>query len=117
MAEPLNTATTSFDALYRGCARDLYAYVRPCSATTRAPRTSRRSPSSPYRRRASFDDTRGWLFAIARNAAARDALRVLEVVAGVALVALAVAAPLARLAALAVRGARRRRREGALDAS
>ncbi|HEY1539129.1 MAG TPA: DUF4349 domain-containing protein [Solirubrobacteraceae bacterium] len=52
--------------------------------------------------------------------AARDALRVLEVIAGVALVALAVAAPLALLGglvALGVRSGRRRRREGALDAS
>jgi hypothetical protein len=50
--------------------------------------------------------------------AARDALRVLEVIAGVALVALAVLAPLALLAAivaLGVRAGRRRRREGALD--
>ena len=46
MATPPNTATESFDALYRECARDIYAYVRRCSATTRAPRTSRRWPSS-----------------------------------------------------------------------
>jgi hypothetical protein len=50
--------------------------------------------------------------------AARDALRVLEVIAGGTLVALAVLAPLALLAALvalSVRSGRRRRREGALD--
>jgi len=50
--------------------------------------------------------------------AARDAVRVLEVIAGVALIALAVAVPLALLAglvALGVRSGRRRRREGALD--
>src|SRR3978361_571921 len=28
MADPLNTSTASFDALYRDSARDLYAYVR-----------------------------------------------------------------------------------------
>ncbi len=51
--------------------------------------------------------------------AARDALRVLEVIAGVALIALAVALPLTLLAALGALGARwsrRRRREHALDA-
>jgi Domain of unknown function (DUF4349) len=51
--------------------------------------------------------------------AAKDALRVLEVIAGVALIALAVALPLALLAALgalAARWSRRRRREQALDA-
>ena len=51
--------------------------------------------------------------------AARDALRVLEVIAGVALIALAVALPLALLAALGAIAAgwsRRRRREHALDA-
>jgi len=50
--------------------------------------------------------------------AARDALRVLEVMAGVTLIALAISAPLALLAglvALGVRSGRRRRREGALD--
>jgi hypothetical protein len=52
--------------------------------------------------------------------AARDALRVLEVIAGVTLIALAVAAPLtllAALVALGLRAGRRRRREGALDAA
>jgi hypothetical protein len=52
--------------------------------------------------------------------AARDALRVLEVIAGVTLIALAIAAPLALLAglvAIGVRSGRRRRREGALDAA
>ena len=50
--------------------------------------------------------------------AARDALRVLEVMAGVALLVLAVALPVALVAALgalALRGGRRRRREQALD--
>ncbi|MEA2217938.1 MAG: hypothetical protein QOJ35_564 [Solirubrobacteraceae bacterium] len=50
--------------------------------------------------------------------AARDAVRVLEVIAGVTLVALAVLTPLALLAglvAIGVRTGRRRRREGALD--
>jgi hypothetical protein len=50
--------------------------------------------------------------------AARDALRVLEVMAGVAVIALAIAVPLALLglaAALATRSLRRRERERALD--
>ncbi len=50
--------------------------------------------------------------------AARDAVRVLEVIAGVLLIALAILAPLgilALLGALGVRATRRRRREGALD--
>lgn len=50
--------------------------------------------------------------------AARDAVRVLEVIAGVALIALAIAVPLGLLAglvAVGVRSARRRRREGVLD--
>ncbi|MDX6707596.1 MAG: hypothetical protein QOI48_3442 [Solirubrobacteraceae bacterium] len=52
--------------------------------------------------------------------AARDALRVLEVIAGVALIALAIALPLTLLGVaivLGVRLGRRRRREGALDAA
>jgi hypothetical protein len=50
--------------------------------------------------------------------AARDAVRVLEVIAGVLLIALAIAAPLgilALLGAFGVRATRRRRREAALD--
>jgi RNA polymerase sigma factor (sigma-70 family) len=74
MDEPLNTATTSFDALYRECARDLYAYVRTllgddASAEDVTALTFERA----YRRRSSFDERRGsrrgWLFGIARNAA------------------------------------------------
>ena len=74
MDEPLNTAATSFDALYRECARDLYAYVRTllgddASAEDVTALTFERA----YRRRSSFDDRRGsqrgWLFGIARNAA------------------------------------------------
>ena len=52
--------------------------------------------------------------------AARDAVRVLEVIAGVTLIALAIIAPLALLAALVAVGmrvGRRRRREAALDAA
>ena len=52
--------------------------------------------------------------------AARDAVRVLEVIAGVTLIALAIAAPLALFAALVALGVRlhrRRRREAALDAA
>jgi len=50
--------------------------------------------------------------------AARDAIRVLEVIAGVTLIALAIVAPLGLLAlvgAIGVRETRRRRRESALD--
>jgi hypothetical protein len=50
--------------------------------------------------------------------AARDALRVLEVMAGVAVIALAIAVPLALLGlavAFAARSLRRRERERALD--
>lgn len=50
--------------------------------------------------------------------AARDAVRVLEVIAGVLLIALAILAPIGAIAlvgAFGVRATRRRRREGALD--
>jgi RNA polymerase sigma-70 factor (ECF subfamily) len=74
MAEPLNTATTSFDALYRECARDLYAYVRTLLGDdASAEDVTALAFERAYRRRESFDDTRGsargWLFGIARNAA------------------------------------------------
>ncbi|MBA3748158.1 MAG: RNA polymerase sigma factor, partial [Solirubrobacterales bacterium] len=74
MDEPLNTTTPSFDALYRDCARDLYAYVRTllgddaCAEDVTALAFER-----AYRRRTTFDpdrgSQRGWLFGIARNAA------------------------------------------------
>jgi RNA polymerase sigma factor (sigma-70 family) len=74
MAEPLNTATASFDALYRDSARDLYAYVRTLLGDdASAEDVTALAFERAYRRRASFDarrgTQRGWLFAIARNAA------------------------------------------------
>ena len=74
MDEPLNTTTTSFDALYRDCARDLYAYVRTLLGDdASAEDVTALAFERAYRRRSSFDDRRGsrrgWLFGIARNAA------------------------------------------------
>ena len=74
MDEPLNTTTTSFDALYRDCARDLYAYVRTLLGDdASAEDVTALAFERAYRRRATFDDRRGsrrgWLFGIARNAA------------------------------------------------
>jgi RNA polymerase sigma factor (sigma-70 family) len=74
MATPLNTATGSFDALYRDSARDLYAYVRTLLADDAAAEdVTALAFERAYRRRASFDarrgSQRGWLFGIARNAA------------------------------------------------
>jgi RNA polymerase sigma factor (sigma-70 family) len=74
MAEPLNTATRSFDALYRDSARDLYAYVRTLLGDdASAEDVTALAFERAYRRRATFDarrgTQRGWLFAIARNAA------------------------------------------------
>jgi RNA polymerase sigma-70 factor (ECF subfamily) len=74
MDEPLNTTATSFDALYRDCARDLYAYVRTLLGDdASAEDVTALAFERAYRRRASFDDSRGsrrgWLFGIARNAA------------------------------------------------
>lgn len=74
MATPLNTSTPSFDALYRDCARDLYAYVRTLLGDDAgAEDVTALSFERAYRRRGSFDarrgTQRGWLFGIARNAA------------------------------------------------
>lgn len=74
MDEPLNTTTTSFDALYRDCARDLYAYVRTLLGDdASAEDVTALAFERAYRRRSTFDDRRGsrrgWLFGIARNAA------------------------------------------------
>jgi RNA polymerase sigma-70 factor (ECF subfamily) len=74
MDEPLNTTTTSFDALYRDCARDLYAYVRTLLGDdASAEDVTALAFERAYRRRSSFDERRGsrrgWLFGIARNAA------------------------------------------------
>jgi RNA polymerase sigma-70 factor (ECF subfamily) len=72
--EPLNTSTESFDALYRDSARDLYAYVRTLLGDdASAEDVTALAFERAYRRRESFDErrgsSRGWLFAIARNAA------------------------------------------------
>ena len=74
MDEPLNTTTTSFDALYRECARDLYAYVRTLLGDdASAEDVTALAFERAYRRHLTFDarrgSRRGWLFGIARNAA------------------------------------------------
>ncbi|MDX6689412.1 MAG: hypothetical protein QOG15_869 [Solirubrobacteraceae bacterium] len=74
MAEPLNTAARSFDALYRESARDLYAYVRTLlHDDASAEDVTAVAFERAYRRRSTFDVARGsqraWLFGIARNAA------------------------------------------------
>jgi len=74
MAAHLNTQTESFDALYRDSARDLYAYVRTLLGDDAgAEDVTAVAFERAYRRRATFDarrgTQRGWLFAIARNAA------------------------------------------------
>jgi RNA polymerase sigma factor (sigma-70 family) len=74
MATPINTSTASFDALYRECARDLYAYVRTLLGDdASAEDVTALAFERAYRRRSTFDDKRGsqrgWLFGIARNAA------------------------------------------------
>lgn len=71
---PANTATFSFDALYRETAADVHAYawslLRDRSA---AEDVTALAFERAYRRRGRFDPERGsaraWLFAIARNAA------------------------------------------------
>ena len=73
MDAPQNTSTLSFDALYRECARDLYAYVRTLLGDDAgAEDVTALAFERAYRKRASFDATRGgqrgWLFGIARNA-------------------------------------------------
>jgi RNA polymerase sigma-70 factor (ECF subfamily) len=74
MDEPLNTTAPSFDALYRECARDLYAYVRTLLGDdASAEDVTALAFERAYRRRSTYDDKRGsrrgWLFGIARNAA------------------------------------------------
>ncbi len=74
MATPSNTSTETFDALYRECARDMYAYVRTLLGDdASAEDVTALAFERAYRRRATFDDRRGsrrgWLFGIARNAA------------------------------------------------
>ena len=74
MATPPNTATESFDALYRSCARDMYAYVHTLLGDdASAEDVTALAFERAFRRRATFDSRRGsergWLFGIARNAA------------------------------------------------
>lgn len=74
MATPPNTPSESFDALYRDCARDMYAYVRTLLGDdASAEDVTAAAFERAYRRRSTFDarrgSERGWLFGIARNAA------------------------------------------------
>ena len=74
MDAPQNTSAQSFDALYRECARDLYAYVRTLLGDdASAEDVTALAFERAYRRRSTFDSERGsqrgWLFGIARNAA------------------------------------------------
>lgn len=74
MATPLNTSAESFDALYRECARDVYAYVRTLLGDDAAAEdVTAVAFERALRRRDSYDarrgSRRGWLFGIARNAA------------------------------------------------
>src|SRR3954463_11954486 len=72
--EPINTETLSFDALYRECAGDVFAYVMTLlRERTAAEDATMAAFERAYRRRRSFDRARGneraWLFTIARTAA------------------------------------------------
>lgn len=71
---PPNTATFSFDALFRDAADDVHAYAwSVLHDQTAAEDVTAVAFERAYRRRARFDPERGsaraWLFAIARNAA------------------------------------------------
>lgn len=66
--------STAFDALYRACAGDLFAYVRTLVRDDAAAEdVTALAFERAYRRRDRFDPGRGtpraWLFTIARNAA------------------------------------------------
>jgi RNA polymerase sigma-70 factor (ECF subfamily) len=72
--EPVNTETLSFDALYRECAGDVFAYVMTLLRERSAAEDATMAAfERAYRRRRSFDRARGneraWLFTIARNVA------------------------------------------------
>lgn len=74
MATPPNTSAETFDALYRECVRDMYAYVRTLLGDdASAEDVTALAFERAYRRRSTFDarrgSERGWLFGIARNAA------------------------------------------------
>jgi RNA polymerase sigma-70 factor, ECF subfamily len=67
-------ADTSFEALYRACAADLYAYVASLLRDRAAAEdVTAQTFERAYRKRSSFNAKRGteraWLFGIARNAA------------------------------------------------
>src|SRR5664279_1388467 len=69
-----STAQTSFEALYRSCAADLYAYVASLLRDREAAQdVTAQAFERALRKRRSFDSRRGseraWLFGIARNAA------------------------------------------------
>ncbi len=71
---PPNTATFSFDALYRDSAADVHAYAWSLLRDQAAAEdVTALAFERAYRRRGRFDPDRGsaraWLFAIARNAA------------------------------------------------
>src|SRR5947207_6665232 len=70
----VNTEAPSFDALYRECAGDVFAYVMTLLRDRSAAEdVTMAAFERAYRRRRSFDRARGneraWLFTIARNAA------------------------------------------------
>jgi RNA polymerase sigma-70 factor (ECF subfamily) len=72
--DPVNTDPLSFDALYRECAGDIFAYVMTVVRDrSTAEDVTMAAFERAYRRRRSFDRARGneraWLFTIARNAA------------------------------------------------
>jgi RNA polymerase sigma-70 factor (ECF subfamily) len=72
--EAVRNAPLPFDALYRACAADLYAYVATLLRDRAASEdVTAQAFERAFRRRRTFDARRGtqraWLFAIARNAA------------------------------------------------
>ena len=72
--DPVNTESLSFDALYRECAGDVFAYVMTLLRDrSTAEDVTMAAFERAYRRRRSFDRAKGneraWLFTIARNAA------------------------------------------------
>src|SRR5688500_15503483 len=72
--EDARSAELPFDALYRSCAADLYAYVAALLRDRAASEdVTAQAFERAFRRRRTFDARRGtqraWLFAIARNAA------------------------------------------------
>jgi RNA polymerase sigma-70 factor (ECF subfamily) len=74
LGAPPTTLTTSFDALYRATAAEIYAYVATLVRDrATAEDVTAQAFEKAYRRRSSFSARRGsqraWLFTIARNAA------------------------------------------------